>query len=115
MRLRNATRGVKINVKCGQSYVLVPWAGERPSPVGTSASNWPIVPDLDDEYGAFGGMRISEGNRSTRRKPTPVPLCLPQIPHDLTLYQTRAAAVRNRRLTVCAVAQATTMYSYYYC
>jgi hypothetical protein len=41
--------------------------------------------DDDDECGAFCGMRIGKGNRSTRRKPTPLPLCPPQIPHDLTL------------------------------
>jgi hypothetical protein len=35
-----------------------------------------------DEYGAFGGMRIDKRNRSTRRKPSPVPLFPPQIPHD---------------------------------
>jgi hypothetical protein len=28
----------------------------------------------DDDYGAVGGMRIDRGNRSTRRKPAPVPL-----------------------------------------
>jgi hypothetical protein len=38
---------------------------------------------IDDDYGALGGMRIGRGNRSTRRKPAPVPLCPPQIPHDL--------------------------------
>jgi hypothetical protein len=34
-------------------------------------------------------MKIGRGNRSTRRKPTPAPLCPPQIPHDsskLTTY-----------------------------
>jgi hypothetical protein len=30
-----------------------------------------------DERGAVGGMRIGSGNRSTRRKATPVPLCPP--------------------------------------
>jgi hypothetical protein len=42
---------------------------------------WPIVPapgDYDD--GEIGGM-IGKGNRSTRRKPAPVPLCPPQTPH----------------------------------
>jgi hypothetical protein len=39
---------------------------------------------IDDDYGAVGGMRIGRGNRSTRRKPAPMPLCPPQIPHDLT-------------------------------
>jgi hypothetical protein len=38
----------------------------------------------DDERGAVGGMRIGKGNRCTSRKPTPVPLCPSQIPHDLT-------------------------------
>jgi hypothetical protein len=41
----------------------------------------PIVPapgDYDD--GEIGGM-IGRGNRSTRRKPAPVPLCPPQNPH----------------------------------
>jgi hypothetical protein len=49
--------------------------------------------DDNDDYGAVGGMRIGRGNRSTRRKPTPVPLCPPQIPHDLTWDRTRDAAV----------------------
>jgi hypothetical protein len=41
---------------------------------------WPIVPapgDYDD--GEISGM-IGRGNRSTQRKPTPVPLCPPQTP-----------------------------------
>jgi hypothetical protein len=73
----------------------------RLSPLGTSATNWPIVPapDDDDECGTVGGMRIGRGNRSTRRKPAPVPLCSPQIPHDQAWARTRAAAVGNRRLT----------------
>jgi hypothetical protein len=36
-----------------------------------------------DECGAVGGMRIGRGNRSTRKKPAPVPLCPPQITHYL--------------------------------
>jgi hypothetical protein len=50
-------------------------------PLGKSATEWSIVPapgDCDD--GEFGGMKIGRGNRSTRRKPVPVPLCPPQIP-----------------------------------
>jgi hypothetical protein len=39
---------------------------------------------IDDERGAVGGMRIGGANRRTQRKPVPVPLCPPQIPHDLT-------------------------------
>jgi hypothetical protein len=53
----------------------------------------------DDEFGTVGGLRIGRGNRSTRRKPTPMPSCPPQIPHDLTWAQARAAALGNRRLT----------------
>jgi hypothetical protein len=54
-------------------------------PLCTSATNWPIVPAPGDyEDGGFGGMMIGKRNRSTRRKPAPVPLCPPQIPHDLT-------------------------------
>jgi hypothetical protein len=65
----------------------------------TSATNWPIVPAPDDECGAFSGMRTGRRNRSTRRKPAPMPLCPPQIPHDLVWDRTRAAAVGSRRLT----------------
>jgi hypothetical protein len=48
---------------------------------------------------------LCRGNRSTRRKPAPVPLWPPQIPHDLTWARTRAAAVGNRRLTARAMAR----------
>jgi hypothetical protein len=36
-----------------------------------------------DECGAVGGMGIGRGNQSARSKSAPVPLCPPQIPHDL--------------------------------
>jgi hypothetical protein len=36
------------------------------------------------DCGAIGGMKIGRGNRSTRRKPAPAPLCPPQIPLDQT-------------------------------
>jgi hypothetical protein len=58
--------------------------GVQMSPPGTAATNRPIVPtpgDYDD--GEIGGMIIGRGNRSTPRKPTPVPLCPPQTPHAL--------------------------------
>jgi hypothetical protein len=60
---------------------------------------------IDDGCGAVGGMRIGKGNWSTRRKPAPVPLCPPQIPHDLTWARTWAAAVGSRWLTAWAVAR----------
>jgi hypothetical protein len=50
-------------------------------------------------------MRICKGNRSTRRKPAPVPLCPPQIPHGLTWAFNPAAAVESRRLTGWAMAR----------
>jgi hypothetical protein len=39
--------------------------------------------------------KIGRGNRSTRRKPAPAPLCPPQIPHDQTRARTRVAVVGN--------------------
>jgi hypothetical protein len=60
---------------------------------------------IDDECGAVGEMRIGRRSRSTWRKPTPVPLCSPQIQHDLIWAGTRAAVVGSWRLTACAMAQ----------
>jgi hypothetical protein len=74
-------------------------------PLGTSATEWPIVPapgDYDD--GEFSGMKIGRGNRSTRSKPAPAPLCPPHIPLDQTQARTRAAAVGSQRLTAWAMA-----------
>jgi hypothetical protein len=57
-------------------------------PVDTSATNWPIVPAPGDcEDGEFGGASA--------------PLCPPQI----SLDQTRAAAVGSQRLTAWAMAR----------
>jgi hypothetical protein len=59
--------------------------GVHPGPLGTPATDWPIVPapgDYDD--GKFCGMKIGRGNRSARRNPAPEPLCPPQIPLDQT-------------------------------
>jgi hypothetical protein len=63
-------------------------------PLGTAA----IVPDPGNyDDGVIGGM-IGRGNRGTRRKPAPVPLCPPQTPHAART-RTRAAAVESKRLT----------------
>jgi hypothetical protein len=51
----------------------------------------------DYDNGEIGGM-IGRGNRSTRRKPAPVPLCPPQTPHAART-RTRAVAVGSQRLT----------------
>jgi hypothetical protein len=78
--------------------------GVQLGPLGTAASNRPIVPapgDYDD--GEIGGM-IGRGNRIPRRKPAPVPLCPPQTPHAART-RTRAAAMGNQRLTASATAR----------
>jgi hypothetical protein len=59
--------------------------GVQLGPLGTAASDWPILPapgNYDD--GAIGGMKTGMENRSTQRKPAPQPLCPPQIPLDQT-------------------------------
>jgi hypothetical protein len=73
--------------------------GVQFDPLGTTATNRSIVPvpnDYDDAE--IGGMMIGRGNRSTRRKPDPVPLCPPQTPHAART-RTRVAAVGSQRLT----------------
>jgi hypothetical protein len=72
--------------------------GVQLGPLGPAATNEPIVPapgDYDD--GKIGEM-IGRGNRSTRRKPIPVPLCPPQTQHA-ALTRSRASAVGSQRLT----------------
>jgi hypothetical protein len=76
------------------------WGGTKS--LGTAATSGLLYkPQMIDEgdRGATGGMKIGRGNRSTRRKPAPAPLCPPQIPHDQTRARTRAAAVGSQRLT----------------
>jgi hypothetical protein len=46
---------------------------------------------------------LGKGNRSTRKIPSAVPLCPPQIPHDLTRARTWAAEVGSRRLSSWAM------------
>jgi hypothetical protein len=88
---------------CNASYEFIFFfsgivGGGIQGPLDTAATNRPIVPapgEYDD--GEIGGM-IGKGNRSTRRKPAPVPLCPSQIPHAART-RTRAAALGNQRLT----------------
>jgi hypothetical protein len=73
--------------------------GVQMGPLGTPATEWPIVPALGDyDDGEFGGMKIGRGNRSTRRKPALAPLFPPQIPLDKTRARTRTATVGSQRL-----------------
>jgi hypothetical protein len=86
-------------------YFLV-GGGVQLGPLSTAATDWPIVPALGDyDDGEFSGMKIGRGNRSTRRKPVPAPLCPPQIPLDQAQDRTRAAAVGSQRLTARAMAR----------
>jgi hypothetical protein len=57
-------------------------------PLGMSATNWAIVPALGHyEEGEFCEIMIGRVNRSTRRKPAQLPLCPPQIPHELSGHE----------------------------
>jgi hypothetical protein len=78
--------------------IIIIIGGVGLSPLGTAATSGLLYKSqmIDEgDCGAVGGMKIGRGNRSTRRKIGPAPLCPPQIPHD----QTRAAAVESQRLT----------------
>jgi hypothetical protein len=66
-------------------FIIIIISGVGLSPLGTAAPSGLLYkPQMIDEgdCGATGGMKIGRGNRSTRRKPAPAPLCPPQIPHD---------------------------------
>jgi hypothetical protein len=72
--------------------------GVQLGPLGTAATNRPLMPapgDYDD--GEIDGI-TGRGNRNTWRKPAPVPLCPPQTPHAART-RTRAAAVGSQRLS----------------
>jgi hypothetical protein len=74
------------------------WGSVWLSPVGTQATSGHFLlaqnddddDDDDDydegkeEYGAVSGMIIERGDWNILKKPTLVPLCSPQIKHDLT-------------------------------
>jgi hypothetical protein len=81
---------------------------EGPSPLGTAATSGLLhkTQMIDEgDCGAIGGTKIGRGNRITRRKPDPAPLCPPQIPDDQTRARTRAAAVGSQRVIAWAMAR----------
>jgi hypothetical protein len=98
---------INLVFRCQASFSFLGW--------GETESTWYVVQYLAYctspgwysiyECGVVSGMRIGRGNGSTRRKPAPVPLCPPQIPHDLTWDRTRAAEVESRRLIAWAMAR----------
>jgi hypothetical protein len=74
---------------CLQVFFFI--GGVGLSPLGTAATSGLLYrPQMidEDDCGAIGGMKIGRGNRSTRRKPAPAPLCPQQIPHDQTRART---------------------------
>jgi hypothetical protein len=74
------------------------WGVVQLGPLGTAATNRPTVPAPGDYNGKIGGMMIGRGNRRTRRKFAPGPLCPPQTPHAART-RTRAVVVGSQRLT----------------
>jgi hypothetical protein len=58
-------------------FFLVSWGGVRLIVRRTLTGLLYQPRMIDDERGAVGGLRIGKGNRSTRRKPAPVPLSPP--------------------------------------
>jgi hypothetical protein len=97
--------GTEVKINCFLNwYSGGGGGGVQLGPLGTAATNRPIVPapgDYDD--GEIGGM-IGRGNRSTRRKPAPMPLCPPKTPHAART-RTLAAMVGSQRLTAWATAR----------
>jgi hypothetical protein len=85
--------------------IVIVGGGVQSRPLGTAAANRPILPTPGDyNDGEIGGMMIGRGNRSTRRKPAPMPLCPPQTVHAAPM-RTRAAAVGSQRVTALATAR----------
>jgi hypothetical protein len=77
------------------SFSLLGWRGTKSTTTeATTGLLYQPQKMMDDECGAIGGE-----NGSAWRKSATVPLCSPQIPHDLTRTQTRAATVGSRQLT----------------
>jgi hypothetical protein len=69
------------------THIIVILSEVRLSPLGTAATTGLLYQPrmIDDgDCGAVGGIKIGGGNRSTRRKLAPAPLCPPQIPLDQT-------------------------------
>jgi hypothetical protein len=53
----------------------------------------------------WNDILTGENRRTRKKKPVPVPLCPPQIPHGLTRARTGDSAVGGRRLTTWAMAR----------
>jgi hypothetical protein len=84
-------------------FCFILWGGVGLRTHGMLATDWPIVSVPDDKW-----VRTIRWNcrrkRSTQRKPVPVPICPPQIPHDLTWDRNQSSAMGNWLLTTRAMA-----------
>jgi hypothetical protein len=74
------------HIKLDLTLFAINLSGLRLSPLRTAATIGLLYQTrmMDDgNCGTIGGMKIGKGNRKTKRELATVPLCLPQIPHDL--------------------------------
>ena len=86
------------------------FCGERPRSIryGRTAAVRLIVQccNKDDSFFVFtcNGAEVEwnwQGKTGTRENPVPVPLCAPQIPHELTRDRTRASAASHSPIIEC--------------
>jgi hypothetical protein len=81
VHLESRGRG-KLTLRRILKKILIVGGEVQLGPFGTAGTNRPMMSTPGDyDNGKIGGMMIDRGNRSTRRKPAPVPLCPLQIPH----------------------------------
>jgi hypothetical protein len=88
--------------------IIIIISGVRLSPLGTASTTGLFYqPQMIDggDCGVISGIKVDRGNRSTQMKPSPAPLCPPQIPHDHIRARTRPAAVGSQRLTAWVMAR----------
>jgi hypothetical protein len=92
--ISHARQSVNSRATCGSFelffFFYYYWWGGTKS-LGTAATSGLLYKRQmidEDDCGAIDGMKFGRGNRSTHRKPTPAPLCPPQISHDQTRART---------------------------
>jgi hypothetical protein len=93
---------------CKTFIIFIILSGVRLSQLRTATTTGLLYqPQMidDGDCGAICGMKITRGNRSTRRKSSPASLYPPQIPHDQTRARTRVAEVGSQRLTAWVIAR----------
>jgi hypothetical protein len=116
----NCTAAIMRNQKQNvPSSLIISFFGGRGGPgmewhslIGAWDIIWPIVPAAVGRWRVWSSWlnKNGKGNRRiTGRKLVPVPLCSQQVPHDLILARTRAAAVESRRLTDWTIARPSTI------